>query len=117
MIKRPLTENERMLVSRMAEKLPDNKRTQIMSDLERAKAESLNDDESIIRFDIAGYQHPTSIGRIIIADGMAKDKDGADLEVILFTDSDGRLYELEIVRFEEGGLVAPDWATLAISEK
>ncbi len=101
-----------MLVSRMVEKLPDNQRAQIMSDLTRAAAEPLNDDESIVRFDIAGYQHPSSIGRNVIVEGMAKDGDGADLEIILFTDHNDHLYELEIVRFEDGGLVGPNWTTL-----
>ena len=111
-MKRPLTETENMLVVRMAAKLPDRQRVQIIADLEHATAEPLNDDSSIVRFEIVGYQRAPSIGRHTSVDGVAKDGDGAHLNVILFTDQNDRLYELEIVRFENGAIVGPDWTTL-----
>lgn len=111
-MKRSLTETENMLVTRMAGKLPDRQRAQIIADLARATAEPLNDDSSIVRFEIDGYQRVPSIGRHTSVDGVAKDGDGAQLNVILFTDQNDRLYELEIVRFESGAIVGPDWKTL-----
>ncbi len=100
------------MVFRTAEKLPDRQRAQIIADLAHATAEPLNDDSSIVRFEIAGYQRAPSIGRHVSVDGVAKDGDGAHLNVILFTDQNDRLYELEIVRFENGKIVGPDWTTL-----
>jgi hypothetical protein len=96
----------------MCEGLVDSKRAQIMADLAQATALPMNDDDTIIRFEIPGYQHPPKSGGRVIADSRAKDQDGAYLDVILFTDENDRLYELEIVRFEEGKVIGPDWNTL-----
>lgn len=111
-MKRALSESERQLVSRMAENLAGSERVQILADLAQASAVPMNDDETIIRFEIPGYNHPPKSGGRIIVDGKARDKDGAYLDVILFTDESGRLYELEIVRFGAGELIGPDWTTL-----
>lgn len=46
-MKRPVTEAEKILVSRMAEALPDSKRSQIMADLANASVEPMNDDATI----------------------------------------------------------------------
>lgn len=111
-MRRPLTENEKMAVSRMAETLPEPQRSQLTDDLAHATAEPLNEDGSIIRFEIEGYLRSPRIGRTISVDAVATDRDGAHLNVVLFTDAIGRLYELEIVRFENGSVIAPDWKTL-----
>ena len=111
-MRRPLTESEKMVVSRMAETLPEAQRSQITDDLAHATAEHLNEDGSLIRFEIEGYQRLARTGRTVSVDAMATDRDGAHLNVILFTDGSGRLYELEIVRFESGNVVALDWTTL-----
>jgi hypothetical protein len=111
-VKRPLTEIEKIAVARMAEGLPEQQRFQITSDLLHATAEPLNDDGSLVRFGIEGYCPPTHTSRNVAVDAFAIDGDGAHLNVILFTDALGRLYELEIVRFEKGKLVGPDWSSL-----
>jgi len=43
-MRRPLTESEKMVVSRMAETLPEAQRSQITDDLAHATAEHLNED-------------------------------------------------------------------------
>lgn len=101
-----------MVVSRMAEALADSRRAKIMADLAQATAVPMNNDNTIIRFEMSGYQHPPKSGGRVTVDGKAKDQDGAYLDVILFTDENDRLYELEIVRFEEGKVLGPDWNTL-----
>lgn len=113
-MKRAVTPTEHMVVSRMVEKLPDQQRVQLLADLKNATVEPLNADGSIIRFEIAGYERAPSIGRHTSVDGVVKDGDGAHLDIILFTDLNGRLYELEIVRFEAGAIVGPDWTTLQL---
>lgn len=114
MMKRAITPAEHMVVSRMVEKVPDQQRSQLLADLKNATAEPVNPDGSIVRFEIAGYERAPSIGRHTSVDGVAKDGDGAHLNVILFTDLNDRLYELEIVRFEAGPIVGPDWTTLQL---
>ncbi len=42
------------------------------------------------------------------------DKDGAELSVLLHADENGRLFELEFVRWDEGPLVGPEWGTLKL---
>jgi hypothetical protein len=111
-MKRSLTETEKMVISRMAETLPDSKRSQIVADLARASAEPMNDDGTIIRFEIPEYQRPPQTGGRVTVDGKVKDRDGAHLDVILFTDENDRLYELEVVRYEVGKVMEPDWTTL-----
>ena len=111
-MKRPLTESEKIAVSRMAETLPEPQRSQITDDLAHALAEPLNEDSSVIRFEIEGYPRLSRVGRTMSVDATATDRDGAHLNVILFADESGRLYELEIVRFENGNVIAPDWTTL-----
>jgi len=101
-----------MVVFRLAETLPEPQRSQITRDLARATAEPLNEDDSVIRFEIEGYQRSSLIGRTLSVDATATDSDGAHLNIILFTDGSGHLFELEIVRFENGGVIAPDWKTL-----
>ncbi len=113
-MRRPSTEAERVLVSRMCAGLQDAERAQVLADLADAIVEPLNDDGSIVRFELLNYTRLPGIGRRVAVDGVANDRDGAHLNVILFTDENNRLYELEIVRFDEGSVIGPDWATLKI---
>ena len=109
---RKLTEKETLLVSRMAKELPDSVGAQIIGDLTRENVENINEDGSIIRFQIAGYARAANSDGRVIVDGVAKDQDGAHLNVILSVDDDDRLYELEIVRFDKGKLIGVDFETL-----
>jgi hypothetical protein len=43
-----------------------------------------------------------------------RDRDGAELAVDLYADPNNRLLELEIVRYEQGDLIDPDWTTLEL---
>jgi hypothetical protein len=42
------------------------------------------------------------------------DKDGADLTVLLHADKNGRLLELEFIRWGEGDLLGQKWETLTL---
>jgi hypothetical protein len=114
-MKRPVTETESALVRRMAERLPEAMRAQVLSDLNDAEVEPFNQDDSIVRFHIRGYVRPPGVGRETLpVAGKAVDRDGAYVEVALFSDENGRLYELELIRYENGNLIAPDWNTLEL---
>lgn len=110
---RQLTEEERVAVCRLAESLPEPSRVRIIADLKHATVAAMNDAGTIIRFEIPGYEHPLKSGGKIKVDAKMKDRDGAQLDVILFTDENDRLYELELVRFAEGAVIGPDWDTLS----
>jgi hypothetical protein len=114
-MKRPVTETERALVRRMAEKLPETTRAQVLSDLNDSEVEPFNQDDSIVRFHIRGYRRPPNTGlETLPVFGKVLDRDGAHVEVALFGDANGRLYELELIRYEEGNLIGPDWNALEL---
>ena len=113
-MKRPTTAVERMIVSRMCERLPAAQRAQMLADLAGASVEPLNDDCSILRFELQNYTRSAATGRRVAVDATARDQDGAHLNVILFTDESNRLYELEVVRYDEGNVVGPEMETLRV---
>lgn len=41
-----------------------------------------------------------------------RDRDDAELTVVLYADENGRLLELEFMRWADGDLQAPNWDTL-----
>jgi hypothetical protein len=115
---RDLTENERAFIVEVARKLAPNESTQLLTDLAIAQARSTLPDESIIRFHLGGYCGPTRGGQELYPfEGTMHDRDGANLDVLLFKDSANRLYEMEFVRWEGGDLQGPDWPTLRIVAK
>jgi hypothetical protein len=45
-------------------------------------------------------------------DALVLDADGAKLSVVLAEDENGRLYELQLIRYAQGAVLGPDWTTL-----
>lgn len=112
---RPLTSIERQVIRSFAERLSDPERDQLLADSECAIVETVTEDGSRIVFSIRGYERPAYRGQHpVAAEGKVTDRDGAELSVLLHADENGRLFELEIVRFDEGDLIAPDWSTLRL---
>jgi hypothetical protein len=112
---RPLTSREKDLLRRMADKLRDQERKQLLADLERAVADPLTSDGSRIRFEIAGYQRPPRQGQHLLGvEGKTHDRDGTELTVLLHADENGRLLELEVIRWGQGDLTDPDWNALSL---
>jgi hypothetical protein len=112
---RPLSEDERDLISRIAEKLGNRERMQLLADLKNARAYSGVADNSRIFFEISGYQRPPYCGQHPYGvEGKLLDKDGVELSVLLHADENGRLFELEFIRWGEGTLISPDWSTLEL---
>jgi len=115
MIVRPLTAEERSLVRRIADRLGGDEGAQLRADLENATARAVIADGSIVEFDISGYERPAWRGQHPFrVEGTMVDRDGAELEVVLHADENGRLLELEIIRYDPGDLIAPDWSTLEL---
>ena len=112
---RTLTTVERQVIWAIADELGSADRAQLLADVENATARTVARDGSLIEFDIAGYTRPAFLGqRPLDVEGRVRDSDGVELEVLLHTDHNGRLLELELVRYEKGDVIAPDWSTLQL---
>jgi hypothetical protein len=113
---RPLTEDERDFIVRLGEKLGGSEGIQLLADVKIASAKASTPNESRILFEIPGYERPAYMGqRPYGIEGKMRDRDGAELTVLLHADENGRLFELEFIRWGEGDLIGPDWKTLKLS--
>jgi hypothetical protein len=112
---RSLTKAEADVIRLVAGKLPLDIGRQLLLDLSLAKAESVIPDGSRVQFTLADYQRPPYRGqRSFGVSGKLLDNDGASLSFDLFADENGRLFELELIRWDEGELISPDWPTLKL---
>jgi hypothetical protein len=115
MTMRSLTPSEKQVIRSFAERLSDPERDQLLADVESALVETITKDRSRIVFSIRGYDRPPYRGQHPFrVEGKVTDRDGVELSVLLHSDENGRLFELEIVRFDEGEVIAPDWNTLRV---
>lgn len=111
---RLITDAEK-LVRQMAAHLPIEESRSILSDLSNATLEEANEDGMIVSFSLQGYSHPKLDGqRAYNVEGSVQDKDGSQLNLALFSDANGRLLELELIRYDEGPVIEPDWTTLRL---
>lgn len=112
---RKLTSNERTLIWRVADRLPDDQRLQLCSDLSKATVISEANDGSRILFDIEDYSRPEYRGQHAFPIEMRMlDADNSELSVVLHADENDRLFELEIIRWGDGDLIRPKWGTLTV---
>lgn len=112
---RPLNVNEKNLIARFAEKLNAPERERLLDDAAQATAKEVTPDASRIMFEIAGYHHPPYRGQHSYGvDGKMLDSDGVELSVCLYADENGRLLELEFIRWDPNDLQSPRWETLEI---
>jgi hypothetical protein len=112
---RELTVREQAFIEAIAKLLADDDRRRLLMDLSLARANSETPDGSRIVFALAGYDRPTYRGQHPYpAEGKMRDRDGADITVMLHADESGRLLELEFIRWADGELIAPDWSTLQV---
>jgi len=110
---RQLTSDEKYVIQEIALRLPADKCDQLLTDMERATAESVPGNSARVLFTIAGYDRPAYRGQHPFSvEGKVFDRDGSELLVILHADENGRLLELELVRFDKGEVIEPDWSTL-----
>lgn len=106
------------MITRIADELNAKDRVQLLSDLENARATEVTGDGSRIEFAILGYQRPPYRGQHSYpASGRMLDRDGEELSVTLYADENGRLLELEIVRWADNDLQGPNWNSFEIQYK
>ncbi|GAA4345101.1 hypothetical protein GCM10023165_28830 [Variovorax defluvii] len=112
---RPLTHEECALIAAFADKLDESERTQLLDDLKLSTASEATHDGSRIVFDITGYERPQYRGQHLFnIEGKMLDSDGAELSVLLHADENGRLLELEFIRWDASDLLGPCWETLRL---
>jgi hypothetical protein len=99
----------------------DEERAQLIADLGRCSVKETVPDGSILSFDIADYQRPADRGRWqyrqkdgFVIDGVVKDIDGSEMEVMLLADANHRVWEFEIVRHHPRSVIKPDWSTFRV---
>jgi hypothetical protein len=111
---RPLNRHEASFIEGVAKRLAGNLRDSLLRDLASAFVQEETADGSRITFGINGYERPPYEGQQSYGiEGKLTDKDGASVSVDLFSDQNGRLLELELVRWGHGNLQEPDWTSLS----
>ena len=114
-MKRNPDDAEIAAIRRIALRLSPEQGQQLLEDLARSRAETVSPDGSRVTFEIAGYERPPYRGqRSFGVEGELVDRDGTPLSLDLFGDENGRLLELELVRWGEGDLLGPEWTTLKL---
>jgi hypothetical protein len=95
--------------------LGEGERAQLLQDLQKASAAPATPDGSRVVFNIARYdrlpyrgQHPFGV------EGGMLDSDGTELSVLLHADENGRLLELEFIRWDSGDLLGPRWEKFSL---
>ena len=112
---RPLTASELTVVRWFAERVEEPLRQSLLNDMDKASADEIRDEQLAVRFDIDGYNAPPDrIQRPLPINAAVLDEDGATLDVELLTDQNGRLFGLDVFRYEAGPVLGPDWATLRV---
>jgi hypothetical protein len=110
---RPISPVEEQIVHWFAKRVADPQGQSLLWGLDTSTVEEVRDEHLSIMFHLKSYARPPGpIVRPVPVDAMVQDADGAKLAATLFTDENGRLLELEVLRFEPGPVLRPDWATL-----
>jgi hypothetical protein len=119
---RPLTDEERLVTLMLADRIGSKEeKDQLLADLQHCSVEETAPDRSLLSFEIEGYQRPGEQGRWqyrqsdgYVVDGVMKDADGSDVDVMLLADANHRIWDFELVRHNPGPLVKPDWSTFKV---
>jgi len=101
---------------RLAEKLAGDQRRQLIASLNGARAESVNEDGSLVLFHLESYARPAYEGQHAFpVEGTMLDAGRSEVSVALYAEENNRIYELEFIRWAEGDLISPDWSSLQVS--
>ncbi|WP_319276653.1 hypothetical protein [Stenotrophomonas sp.] len=112
---RTLHAHERLLIEAVAAVLPADPAAQLRADAGVVMA--VDESTLLVGFVLAGHARPTPPGdHPYPVDIEVPDADGEALSIILFADEDGRLLQLEIIRWDDEAVRAPRWdeATYAV---
>lgn len=106
---RKITDLERLLIEGVASRLPPLEASGLTDDLEHAVVADDAVPGARVVFAIAEYERPSYKGQHSYpVEIRLSDADGAELTAVLYADENNRLYELEIIRWEEEAPHAPD---------
>ena len=119
---RTLTDGELNAITMLAREIGSvAERDQLLADLKGYTVEATVPDGSILTFSIDGYQRPSDPGQnsFISKDGsevagIVNDSDGAEMDVLLLADLNHRVWDFEIVRYDPGVVISPDWSTFKV---
>ncbi len=119
---RALIDEERhAILALAAEFKSDAERNQLLADLDHCAVEEKVPDGSLLVFNISGYSRPPGHKQSLYrakdgfrVEGSVKDADGAEMDVLLFSDQNNRVYELEIVKHLPDSVVKADWGTFKV---
>ncbi len=113
--RRLLRPEEKLLIFNAARCLDGERAGRLLSDMDCATARSELPDGSIVGFEIDGYDRPeTWQQRPVPVEMEVDDEDGAEISATLYTDSNDRLLEMELIRRCGGPVVRPRWQTLRL---
>lgn len=106
---RKLSDFEILVIEGVAKLLPPHDAERLLDDLRGASVDEAVGSSGRTIFSISGYKRPAYRGQHqYVVEVRLADADGADLTAVLYADENGRLYELEIIRWADGELIAPD---------
>ncbi len=114
---RPLIAHEQACVLMLANAIgSDAERNQLLQDLKNCEVEDAAPDGSRLIFHIKGYKRPPYRGQDTFrgkdgfpVEGAMADADGGEMDVLLFSDQNNRVLELELVKHAGGPIIGPDW--------
>ncbi|MGA9659595.1 MAG: hypothetical protein WBQ60_10900 [Asticcacaulis sp.] len=109
-----LNQEEIGVISKIVNNLPLSEKQKIIDDINNSKIIIENEDRSIIKFQILNYIRPSSGQVPYDVEGQVFDSDGAKLSVILYVDSNFRILEFELVKYDDGPVINPVWETFCI---
>lgn len=110
---RELSNNERAIIERVAAKLPATDRDALINEMNGATVVEESGDGGTVLFALPNYVRPAYLGQHSYGvEGKMRDADGTEISVILYADENNRLLELELLRWGEGNLQAPNFGTL-----
>ncbi len=112
---RTLTETERSILLRFADHLEGEAKARLVEDIGLATVSKTNDHETIVQFDLQGYERPPYKGQSDYGfSALVVDIDMAEILIDLFRDQNGRLLELEFFRGDGTPIVSPRWGEMRV---
>ena len=109
-----MTEGERNAVLAILERLEPTQRDRLLADFKSARIEALNAGGTILRFHLPNHV-PERPGKMPLrVEGRVLDVDGEAIDVVLYDDANGRLFEFELIRHAKGEVIDANWDTFEI---
>lgn len=111
---RSLAEHERRLIERLASKLDIDVRRRLLDDLASAQVLEERAGGACLVFELEGYVRPPLQGqRLYPVEGESGSGD-SKITILLHSDENGRLLELEFIDWIEGAKIDRSWDDLRI---